>query len=295
MKNKFPNDFKLPYFAYGLLKSNELAHQKIATFLEDGPEKAVINGSLWVRDGLPLLEYEANNKENEVIGQILTFRKGSWISAYEMVCAFEPEGQYRWSTIKISQGYIVNVRVGRSPDRRSVYYNEKEWRGKKDPVFTIAMNVIKERMAESKEIAFSNQNPEEDDWKHVFNLQMAYLLLWSAIERYCAHAIGENPNHNSLQDKIIEDHVFIAALEKVLDKTEKREIYDHRNINRNFILDKHDPAESISYYWTIRNNAAHNSKGSWYDGEILRTSLNELFNIFQIVLNQTLFGKEDSE
>ena len=288
-------DVKLPYFAYGLLKSNELAHQKIADFLDRDPEKAVIKGSLWVRDGLPLLGHSAKDGDNEIIGQILTFHKGTWTDAYKTVCTFEPEGQYRWIDIEISQDYIVNVRVGRSPERRSIYYNEKEWRGKKDPVFTIAMNVINERVAESEKISFSNENPGEDDWKHVFNLQMAYMLLWSAIERYCAHAYGENPDLPSITDNIIKDKVFVSALEKVLDKSEKREIYDYRNINRNFILDKHDPAESISYYWTIRNNAAHNSKGSWDDGEILRSSLNELFNIFQIVLNQTLFSEEDPD
>ncbi len=288
-------DVKLPYFAYGLLKSNELAHQKIADFIDRDPEKAVIKGSLWVRDGLPLLGHSAKDGDNEIIGQILTFHKGTWTDAYKTVCTFEPEGQYRWIDIEISQDYIVNVRVGRSPERRSIYYNEKEWRGKKDPVFTIAMNVINERVAESEKISFSNENPGEDDWKHVFNLQMAYMLLWSAIERYCAHAYGENPDLPSITDNIIKDKVFVSALEKVLDKSEKREIYDYRNINRNFILDKHDPAESISYYWTIRNNAAHNSKGSWDDGEILRSSLNELFNIFQIVLNQTLFSEEDPD
>ena len=148
MKNKFPNDVKLPYFAYGLLKSNELAHQKITAFLDRDPEKATINGSLWVRDGLPLLDYSA--KGNEIVGQILTFHKNTWATAYETVCEFEPEGQYRWKAIEIYHGRTVNVRLGRSPDHRSIYYNEKEWGGEKDPVFTIAMNVIKERMAESE-------------------------------------------------------------------------------------------------------------------------------------------------
>jgi len=284
-------DVKLPYFAYGLLKSNELAHKKITAFLDRDSERATINGSLWVRDGLPLLDHSVKDDGNEIIGQILTFNKGTWADAYEIICTFEPEGQYRWKTVGINEKYIVNVRVGRSPDHRSVYYNKNEWRGKEDPVFTIAMNVIKERMAESEIVSFSGENPEPDDWKHVFNLQMAYLLLWSAIERYCAHAIGEIPKNHSLKDNIIKDEIFISALEEVLAKTEKREIYDSRNINQNFTLSKDDLGESIEYYRTIRNNSAHNSKGSWDDGEILRSSLNELFNIFQIVLNQTLFNQ----
>ena len=115
MKNKLPADVELPYFAYGLLKSNELAHQKIAAFLDRDPEKAIINGSLWVRDGLPLLDYSADAKENEIIGQILNFREGTWINAYETVCKFEPEGHYRWKAVVINQNYVVNVRVGRSP------------------------------------------------------------------------------------------------------------------------------------------------------------------------------------
>ena len=45
----------------------------------------------------------------------------------------------------------------------------------------------------------------------------------------------------SIKDKIIKDKVFISALKEVLAKTEKREIYDYRNINKNFILDKQDP------------------------------------------------------
>ncbi len=289
MKNKLPDDIKLPYFSYGLLKSNELAHQKIVDFLECAPEKATINGSLWVRDGLPLLDLSA--KDSKTMGQIFTFRDGVWIDAYETVCIFEPEGHYRWKAIKINQNHIVNVRLGRWPDRRSNSISEIEWRGKNDPVFTIAMNVIKERLAESEDISFSDQNPKSDDWKHVFNLQMAYLLLWSAIERYCAHAYGENPNLPSITDKIIEDPLFIAVLEKVLADTKERIVYDSRDINTNFTLNKHDPKESISYYWAIRNNATHNAKGSWNDGEIVRSSLRELYKIFQIVLNETLFAQ----
>lgn len=72
-------------------------------------------------------------------------------------------------------GTPANVLVGRYPKKDSCACEDAEWYGWNDPLFTAALDVVEETL--------ESQNFE---WnlKPLFRLQMAYLLLWSSIERY---------------------------------------------------------------------------------------------------------------
>ena len=56
---KPPRDQSLPFFSYGLLKPGEFAHLQIEDLVETATQDEV-SGSLYTRDGLPLLVLARN-------------------------------------------------------------------------------------------------------------------------------------------------------------------------------------------------------------------------------------------
>lgn len=86
---------------------------------------------------------------------------------------------YEWQTITID-GNEVNVLIGLEPENGSIdilNYNERSnFDGKNDPLFKEGIELIENNLK-------SNENSCETI-ENFFQIQMNYMLLWSAIERY---------------------------------------------------------------------------------------------------------------
>ena len=52
---KMPDDIDLPFFTYGVFKPGQLGFLNIANKVEAWAE-AKIEGSFWIRDGLPFID-----------------------------------------------------------------------------------------------------------------------------------------------------------------------------------------------------------------------------------------------
>src|SRR5712664_684686 len=185
-----PQNLDLPYFAYGLFQAGELCHARIKPFLAEPPAVDLVRGKLLVRHGLPLVALDDGN--GSVEGSVLHFRRERRREAYEEIVAFEPSAHYRWdATTTVTAGVTVNVLVTRSPSKgHPEEFEGNRWSHRDDPVFREGLRLVSEIVQEFGGQAFPGSPPHAFDWPRFFRLQMAYLLLWAAIERYTAFAFG---------------------------------------------------------------------------------------------------------
>lgn len=277
-KMELPQNTELPYFAYGLFKPGELAYKQIKEFVDEKPQKKVINGSLLVRDGLPLLKLGTLEK---VEGYLINFKKDVSMRAYDKICQFEPKEQYKWDKYELPNNGSANLLIGRSLEKRAVSYDKDEWKAQEDPVFNEAMLLVTEMVNNYAIKEFKSVEPERFDWKRLFQLQMAYLLLWSAIERFCSLAYGPGKDPMKKLKPLSGEQAFKDALKYVVKKS--RNVFDSRNLKL-YRLNADEPDSSVNYYYGVRSNLTHRGKGAHNDGETVRLSLIELAEIFQQLL-----------
>lgn len=281
-----PNDISLPFFAYGAFKPGQLAFGQLREFLSEKPVPALASGSLKIRDGLPLFKPE---HDGSVQGYVLTFRAQSFLEAYEIICRFEPKSIYSWEESLLSSPptTTVNLLVGRKMMRgRPNDLETGSWSFQDDPVFKYGLPVIKETAETLASHPFESSPPEEFDWSRFFRLQMAYLLLWSAIERFSTFAYGPTLSPLAKVKKLGCDPRFLAAFKQRVSGPEQR-ISDSRDPGRGERLSVDNPEEAAEYYYQVRSNLSHRGKGAWSDGEIVRDALNDLFAIFNDILAST--------
>ncbi len=277
---ELPQDISIPFFAYGLFKPGELAYRRIEALIAQTPVRSLARGSLLIRDGLPLLR---TGLGSEVVGYVLHFRSDKSREAYEIIATLEPDNQYRWERINpIDFPDPVNVLVGRNPGKGSSPYEEPEWSGRNDPVFVNALPLIRDMALTYGQRKFNSAPPDAFDWDRLFRLQMAYLLLWSSIERYCSLRFGAEMDPMEKITLLGEDEVFKASLTQVVSRTER--VFDSRSPRKHEDIDGENSRSSAKYYYLVRSNLSHRGKGAHNDGEIIRQSLNELLDIFGLML-----------
>jgi hypothetical protein len=279
-----PEDTSLPFFAYGLFKPGEPLHPHVEPFLEEPPTPGRVRGALLVRDGLPLLK---DDSIGAVDGFVIRFRPGEEDDGYAAVGSREPRKQYRWNTVELTDppGLRANVLVGRSPDKGSVDYEGNEWRSGDDAVLRNGLALIRRIADEHASRRFDSAPPASFDWDRLFRLQMAYLFLWTVIERYAALAYGPELDPGEKVKALGEDPLFSAILSTTTDRS--HQLFDSRDPKKGVRLESGNPRTSAGYYFQVRNNLTHRGKGAWKDGEIVRLSLLELLTIVERMVEQT--------
>jgi len=263
-----PQDMTLPFFAYGVFKPGELAFLQIKQFVLDCADMSV-PGELKVRDGLPIAALDV---PGEIDGVLINFRPESQILAYQHIADLEPEKQYRWETCTVGPQRF-NLLAGVSPDKGSQDMEER-WDGRRDPLFTAALEVVEETLKENREWS-SNLKP-------LFRLEMAYLLLWTSIERYASLRYHLRDKATQKVWKIALEPAFAGSLNQFV--TETRSVQRADDPTKRCILDPTDPNKAMGYYYQVRSNLVHRGKGSLFDHERLTKSLEELLAIFRATL-----------
>jgi hypothetical protein len=268
-----PNDIKLAFFAHGVFRRGELGFLSISDLVDRVVKPVFVRGSLLLRDGLPLIDPHGGSS---VLGSLIYFKDGHYSEAYEKINRLEPDRQYRWEETT-AQGERCNYLVGRSPRKGSVPADEG-WDERNDPLFTTVLQVVQETLETNADF----------DWnlKPTFRLQMAYLLLWSSIERYASlrYHLGDRAVDKVMQ--VADDSQFAQLLKQRVSRKHRvqraDQPQDHYELNPN------DARKSLSYYYQIRSNITHRGKGVVRDHETVRDFLKEWLDIFTGLL-QTAF------
>ena len=279
-----PERVDVPFFAYGALKPGEPAHYRVEPFLAKSPIPATISGVLRMLDGLPLLDL---HEKGTVNGFLLYFHSEVARNAYETICQFEPRNHYAWrknSPLK-DRAVTAHVLIGKQLQHgRAVPLESDSWTFRNDPVFSKGLKVIRDVIKSEAAAKFEGTPPEDFDWKRFFTLQMAYLLLWSAVERYTALVVGAGLDPMARVRQFGRLSIFQEGFKKA-GISRQDEVWDSRDPADRFILDASDPSTAILYYYQVRNNLSHRGKGAWKDGEIVRNSLRELHMIFTSIVD----------
>lgn len=184
-----PENRGLPFFTYGAFMPGELAFSQIEKFLNKHPVPAKVKGHLMVRDGLPLLDPDIGEVVN---GYLLSFKDESCNDGYQAICNFEPRKIYFWRNVTLLEPQLrANLLVGKSLNQGGAKpFEGSSWSFRCDPVFEYGILVVKEMSNDFAKEPFEGRLSEDVEWSRFFKLQMAYLLLWSAIERFSAFAYG---------------------------------------------------------------------------------------------------------
>jgi len=268
-----PADIDRPFFAYGVFKPGQLAFFQLRGLISKGTDPVQVTGKLLLRDGLPIIDPAGYG---HVKGALVTFLPERAAEAYNRISAMEPDRHYRWREARVD-GEPANALFGRFPRKGSVPCENDEWNGWSDPLFTAALDVVEETLS---------SNVLQWDLKSLFKLQMAYLLLWSAIERYVSLRYH-------LGDKVMEkvsqlacEPAFVAGLSHHVE--ERRHVYRADRPDQMVTLDPQSPKKALAYYYQVRSNITHRGKAAERDNERVRMSLTELLPIFRDVLKASM-------
>jgi phage replication-related protein YjqB (UPF0714/DUF867 family) len=266
-----PANVGLPFVAYGMFKPGELGFLRIKPYVHS-VRFATVEHCLMVRDGLPVIDCASLGSTSAAI---IEFLPEQGLLAYQAIADLEPKQQYRWQEID-QEGTLGNILVGNKPRRGSVTWNyhDGDWQGADDPLFGSALDVIEETL---------NANIEfEWDLKPMMRLQMAYLLLWSAIERYATirYCLSDNPTKKV--NAIGAEPAFVQALKDIVTRTGS--VYSAEDPSDKVNLNPLKPMTAIKYYYQVRSNAIHVGKGVANDHHIIAASLSELLPIFRRLL-----------
>lgn len=272
-----PPDIYLPFFAYGLFKPGQLCYSRIKDLVASSA-RCTVSGILKERDGIPLLVF--GNNYPPIKGYLIQFIAGREGDAYDRLIGIEPDEVYRWSIVKVGDS-DANALLGKRADRGSSDIEHlDEWDGRADPFF-------KQGIAEVEAILEANSSFDWD-YRALLRLQMAYTLLWSAIERYAGLKYHLGKRSNEKVYRIAGEKCFQDALKKVV--RNRREVYSTTDLEK-YTLDPDDPDKSIRYYYQVRSNTVHRGKAVVRDYETVKSCLTELLFIFKELLGDSFEGE----
>lgn len=272
---EFPNDDRLPFFAYGIFRKGEFGILRIREFLAGPPEPAWGNGLIFVRDGLPLLQLK---QDCECRGEVLRFRPGTAACAYSKIIELELDTQYEWGVADVrnaaGENFRCNALMGLKPEQGSVLADD-DWSSKSDPLFKEALDIVRRILQQ-----YGDASPSHET---LLQIHMAYLLLWTSIERYASLRYSLGPDVVKKLQNVATEAAFRRTLNAAVRK--RRKVFRADRPEASQTLDPEKPKKAIHYYYQVRCNASHRGKGApTRDFEILSASLRELFAIFEAVL-----------
>ena len=282
-----PLRLDLPLFVYGALKPGFPAFEQIRGSVEKYSSE-MVKGDLMVRDGLPMLSIEGNR---EIKGYLLRWQPEHESTAYAAVCAFEPRKHYQWSEVTLATGTVANALVIRSQNKGNPHYlDSSSWSLADDPAFGPGLKAVRGVLEEVDSVS---EDSREHEWQRFFSSQMAYLLLWSIVERLSALCIG--PGLDPM--KRIKQLHELPGMQDLVRLNVKREdqVSDSRNPASVIKLDGDNAKDCFLYYYQVRSNLSHRGKGVFKEFDKVNNSLKELLAITEQYLNSLQSqGKTDA-
>lgn len=269
-----PQDTVLPFFAYGTLKPGQPGYHIIEDIVTESPISAKITGALFEQDGLPIF---VEKYDDDVQGYVLKFSDPE--EAYDRIADYENERNYKWDITTAetdSQDFEVNVLIATDPVRGQVERIENNWTIGRDPLFTEALDVV-----EDTKNTVSEVGSERSELEKFFKLQMAYLLLWSSIERYNAFRFGLSAHSLDNRKQMANLDRFRTGLKTEVPNWRIGEEIFSADRNKFYTLDPDNPEEAIEYYYQVRSNVTHRGKSSGIEYDLMHASLDELYAIFR--------------
>jgi hypothetical protein len=282
-----PPRLDLPLFDYGLLKPGEPAHDLLADIVVHTEAATLPTGGLRVRDGLPLFDPDGSVGAR---GVLLIFTVGKERRAYDAVCDVAPRQHYRWDMVEMrveGRPGRVNLLRGRHPDRGSSEEWFSSWSAGDDPLLRFGLSSVRRAAVEHATAPFPTVGGDDTTmWERFYALHAAYLLLWSAVERFTALAYG--PAQPALErtwrlgdDARFKECVVAAGVRPSAKTADSRDPTRARRI-------REDGSGAMFSWDAARHLVAQPGRMAFMDGVFLRRSLVDLHDAFRLTLLQRL-------
>ncbi len=309
-KLSVPQHTNWPFFAYGFFKPNELAYNQIRKYCEGQAKEAYVYGRFYEKDGVPILKNDdIENRGRVVMGAVIKFACSKQEEAYKIISDMEPPALYRWTTAiakrkRTNEKYLVNVLVyagnntadGTIPGAECIDERVSYWVCRDDPLMGAGMNYLRETyfqpLAEyhrgtRKSVPIFSQG----FWGRIFQIQMAYVFLWTIIDRYKSLKYGldlkiGDGNIKLESDKYWQDAVYMIG--HIL-QTNPLDLITRGINSRGTQL-----GESLmDRFYSIRCNAVHRGKAVNNDKAILTQAFMLLYPIMSYIITCDVHHKAD--
>lgn len=296
-QNTNGQNIKMPYFVYGTLKPEEIAHFQIKEFIERCLPATLDNYALFVRDGVPVI-FECNNWK---VDGYLVWPYETKYSEFELqVNSYEGERLYSLQEIDVtcqSNKIKCLTHIGKNQGKSHAEPLFEPWSSKDDPIFSQAFPHL---FAEIKKLINneSSDGPEISNWNYYNDIASKYLLLVTIIERlaflYCGEFFTTPEEKNGkvyYNDRIMKRITTLGKSEQFLHTYENLSgrgvlhhinVYDSRDANKSLSTKK--PKEAMDAWYQVRSNLQHRGKSAWKDVKIVQDSLVSLANIMSDLL-----------
>ena len=278
-----PPRLDLPMFAYGPDKPDQPAHDLLRDLVFQREAATLPSAGLRIRDGQPLLDPEGTVG---VDGVLLTFFAGREKEAYTTICEVAARQHYRWDMTEMrvdGRPGRVNLLRGRHPDRGSSDEWFSSWSASDDPLLRFGLTHVRRDALEHAATPFPTvASDHAGTWDRFYALQSAYLLLWSAVERFTALAFGPAQPPLERTWRLGDDPRFRACV-VAAGVTPSAKTADSRDPTRARRI-RDDGAGAMFSWDAARHLVAHPGRTAFADGVLLRRSLIDLHDSFRLAL-----------
>ena len=277
-KQFLPEDRNRPFVAYGIFRPGQIAYHQLKDFV-GVVEKVFIPGTLRMRDGLVL--FDESRDGSGIDAYKISFLRGREESAYSVISEMEPENLFKWGTVQIN-GEACNILFGKKVKRGSHEIDFKEYEDVwNDPLFNSALSVVCDELPD-----IANDRPvAEWDMRAFFRLQMAYLLLWSAIERFATLRYGFGHSPTKKLEMLANDAAFRKAIMDRVNEGNYFDVFRTDDPEKRYEHKPDNPLSAMLAYYQVRSNITHRGKSYKNDYIRLVKAANTLFLVFHDVLD----------
>ena len=274
-----PSNPDLPFFAYGVFKSTEIAYERIEAFVEEIEDCYFDKAFLAIRDGIPLLGHKEQLSEAPdnfmdflgVAGEIIKFKDGQIFNAYRAIASLEPSSYYSWATAEIA-GKKVNYLAGKKIFRGSEPLNHDEWSLTSHDPFISDLDQMLDRLLDDEE----RQN-------NVVELQAAYIMIWSGIERLITLRYSmKKRTESDIKRHLCSNEKICDLFKGNLTKPEVfRDIHASDQPRNKVSFKPGDVKKCIEYLRAIRHNVVHRGKAGFVDTDLTLIAIGFARKVFQ--------------
>ena len=298
-----PDDPNLPFFAYGIFKPEEIAWARIENFVTSFKSSELADWHLLERNGLPIASRGDNHK---LEGYLVDFRDGHL--AYSLIGEVEPSGEYKWVNVVTEDGCHCNLLAGVKPRLGSGEELIVQWSSSHDPLFYFGMIFVGNAIRNIGP-KLSENGPwgnSASDWDAFFELQGAYLTLWSIFERYAAFRYGaefqpqsesgvsKRAPSNAKIHETARSQNFLTAINAAKIDLDFAVYSVRENRKKSVLLEGVlDPKKAVDAWYQVRNNLAHRGKAAWKENRLLITAAVDLHNTLFHFLGSEVLGLSD--
>lgn len=307
-KLSVPENTNLPFFAYGFFKPHELAYNQIKEYCDGSAEEAYVYGRFYEKDGAPILRLDdRENERNKVIGAIIKFIRSEQERAYKVISDMEPPALYRWERSRVyknRQEVEVNILVyagdstanGSVPGAELIEEEIADWKCRQDPLLDKGMAYLRRKyfqpLVEVQCDTDRRHSIHSDEfYEDIFQRQMAYVFLWTIIDRYKSLKYGLDLDIGEGNRKLAANHCWKEAIQKINVILRNRPI---DLITRGINSRGTQLGESLmDRFYSIRCNAVHRGKAVNDDEGILTQAFMLLYPIMSYIITCDVHHKAD--